>query len=83
MVSDPAIRLRMAGVLAQAAGSRGMVGGQAIDLAAVGRDDLSLAELENMPIHKTCQLIRARVLLGALSQSAIDPVALELSLIHI
>ena len=77
MVSDPAIRLRMAGVLAQAAGSRGMVGGQAIDLAAVGRDDLSLAELENMHIHKTGALIRASVLLGALSQSAIDPVALE------
>ncbi|MCC8987087.1 MAG: (2E,6E)-farnesyl diphosphate synthase [Candidatus Contendobacter sp.] len=77
MVSDPAIRLRMAGVLAQAAGSRGMVGGQAIDLAVVGRDDLSLAELENMHIHKTGALIRASVLLGALSQSAIDPVALE------
>ena len=77
MVSDPAIRLRMAGVLAQAAGSRGMVGGQAIDLAAVGRDDLSLAELENMHIHKTGALIRASVLLGALSQSTIDPAALE------
>ena len=77
MVSDPAIRLRMTGVLAQAAGSRGMVGGQAIDLAVVGRDDLSLAELENMHIHKTGALIRASVLLGALSQSAIDPVVLE------
>ena len=77
MVADPVIRLRMTGVLAQAAGSRGMAGGQAIDLAAVGRGDLSLAELENMHIHKTGALIRASVLLGALSQSAIDPVALE------
>ena len=77
MVADPVIRLRMMGVLAQAAGSRGMAGGQAIDLAAVGRGDLSLAELENMHIHKTGALIRASVLLGALSQSAIDPVALE------
>ena len=77
MVADPAIRLRMAGILAQAAGSRGMAGGQAIDLAAVGRDDLSLAELENMHIHKTGALIRASVLLGALSQPAVEPVALE------
>jgi hypothetical protein len=44
-----------------------MVGGQAIDLAAVGRE-LTLAELENMHIHKTGALIRASVLLGALSQ---------------
>ena len=72
----PAVRLRMLGVLIQAAGSRGMVGGQAIDLAAVGRM-LTLAELENMHIHKTGALIRASVLLGALSQPAVDPVLLE------
>ncbi len=77
MVADSAIRLRMVGVLAQAAGSRGMAGGQAIDLAAVGRDDLSLAELENMHIHKTGALIRASVLLGALSRPAVDPALLE------
>lgn len=76
MVSDLAIRLRMLGVLAQAAGSRGMVGGQAIDLAAVGRK-LTLAELENMHIHKTGALIRASVLLGALSQPGVDPAMLE------
>ena len=76
MIPDPAIRLRMLGVLAQAAGSRGMVGGQAIDLVATGRD-LSLAELENMHIHKTGALIRASVLLGALSQPATDPALLE------
>jgi geranylgeranyl pyrophosphate synthase len=72
MVVDPALRVQMLGVLAQAAGSRGMVGGQAIDLAAVGRE-LSLAELENMHVHKTGALIRASVLLGALSQPAIEP----------
>lgn len=76
MVVDPAIRVKMLGVLAQAAGSRGMVGGQAIDLAAVGRE-LSLAELENMHIHKTGALIRASVLLGALSQPAIEPAVLD------
>ena len=76
MVADPAIRVKMLGLLAQAAGSRGMVGGQAIDLTAVGRE-LSLAELENMHIHKTGALIRASVLLGALSQPVIDPAVLD------
>ena len=76
MVANPAIRLRMLDVLARAAGSRGMAGGQAIDLAAVGQE-LSLAELENMHIHKTGALIRASVLLGALSQPAVEPAILE------
>ena len=77
MTPDFAIRMRMLGLLAQAAGSRGLVGGQAIDLAAVGRDDLTLAELENMHIHKTGALIRASVLLGALSQPGVEPAVLE------
>ena len=76
LVVDSVIRVKMLGVLAQAAGSRGMVGGQAIDLAAVGRE-LSLAEIENMHIHKTGALIRASVLLGAFSQPAIDPAVLD------
>jgi farnesyl diphosphate synthase len=54
----------MVQLLAQAAGSRGMAGGQAIDLASVGKP-LDLAELEFMHIHKTGALIRAAVLLGA------------------
>ena len=77
MIPDPVIRMRMLGLLAQAAGSRGLVGGQAIDLAAVGRDDLTLAELENMHIHKTGALIRASVLLGAFSQPGVEPAVLE------
>jgi farnesyl diphosphate synthase len=51
-------------LLALASGSRGMAGGQAIDLAAVGQQ-LSIGELEFMHIHKTGALIRAAVLLGA------------------
>jgi farnesyl diphosphate synthase len=70
VVRDPEIRLKLLGVLARAVGSRGMVGGQAIDLDAVGKE-LSLAELENMHIHKTGALIRAGVLMGALSQPAL------------
>ncbi len=54
----------MVAMLAHASGSRGMAGGQAIDLAAVGRT-LTLVELEQMHIHKTGALIRAAVLLGA------------------
>jgi len=51
-------------LLAAASGSRGMAGGQAIDLASVGKS-LTLPELEFMHIHKTGALIRAAVLLGA------------------
>lgn len=58
-------RLKMVELLAHAAGSRGMTGGQSIDLAAVGKQ-LDIAELEDMHIHKTGALIRASVLLGAL-----------------
>ena len=51
-------------LLAHAAGSRGMAGGQAIDLGAIGKP-LNLEELEFMHIHKTGALIRASVLMGA------------------
>jgi farnesyl diphosphate synthase len=57
-------QLRMLHLLAMASGSRGMAGGQAIDLASVGLS-LSQQELEFMHIHKTGALIRAAVLLGA------------------
>lgn len=64
LADDPAMQLKMVHLLAQAAGSRGMAGGQAIDLSSVGKS-LDLAELEFMHIHKTGALIRASVLLGA------------------
>ncbi|HRQ56806.1 MAG TPA: polyprenyl synthetase family protein [Azoarcus taiwanensis] len=57
-------RIAMIRLLAQASGSRGMAGGQAIDLASVGLA-ISLEELEFMHIRKTGALIRASVLLGA------------------
>ena len=71
----PERQLLMLTVLAQAAGSRGMAGGQAIDLAAVGLA-LSIEELEFMHIHKTGALIRAAVLLGAHAGGA-DEAALQ------
>ena len=64
-------RLEMINTLALASGSRGMVGGQAIDMEAVNQF-LTLAELENMHIHKTGALIRASVKLGALAYPALD-----------
>jgi farnesyl diphosphate synthase len=64
LADDPAAQLEMIRHFALACGSRGMAGGQAIDLDAVGKA-LTLPELENMHIHKTGALIRASVLLGA------------------
>ena len=61
---DPQRQLEMIKLLALASGSRGMAGGQAIDLASVGKS-LSIPELEFMHIHKTGALIRAAILLGA------------------
>ncbi|HZG19588.1 MAG TPA: farnesyl diphosphate synthase [Herbaspirillum sp.] len=69
--SLPLRQLRMLQLLAQAAGSVGMCGGQAIDLASVGMT-LSLAELEQMHRLKTGALLRAAVLLGALGGKALD-----------
>jgi farnesyl diphosphate synthase len=64
LADDALTQLKMVQLLAQASGSRGMAGGQAIDLASVGKP-LDLAELEFMHIHKTGALIRASVMLGA------------------
>ena len=70
IADDPAVQLEMVKLLAAAAGSRGMAGGQAIDLAAVGKV-LSVPELEFMHIHKTGALIRASALMGAHCGSAL------------
>jgi geranylgeranyl pyrophosphate synthase len=59
-------RLEMLRVLADAIGTRGMAGGQAIDLAAV-KQVLSEDALERMHRQKTGALIQASVLLGAIS----------------
>lgn len=64
VADDTAVQLEMVKLLAAASGSRGMAGGQAIDLASTGKP-LTLPELEFMHIHKTGALIRAAVVLGA------------------
>ncbi len=58
-------KLQMLHLLALASGSRGMAGGQAIDLESIGIP-LTREELEQMHIHKTGALIRAAALLGAI-----------------
>jgi len=67
-----ATQLEMVRILAAAVGSRGMAGGQAIDLASTGQE-LSLPELEYMHVHKTGELIRAAVLLAAHCAQVLDP----------
>ena len=64
LADDPSDQLQMIKLLASATGSRGMAGGQAIDLESVGKR-LSVPELELMHIHKTGALIRASAVLGA------------------
>jgi farnesyl diphosphate synthase len=73
---DPAVQLKMIQIFAVACGSRGMAGGQAIDLDAVGKA-LTLPELEYMHILKTGALIRASVLMGAHCGRPLSPVELE------
>ncbi|HEU0258978.1 MAG TPA: farnesyl diphosphate synthase, partial [Burkholderiales bacterium] len=72
LADDPHRQLEMVKTLALAAGSRGMGGGQQIDLEATGKT-LDLPELEFMHIRKTGALIRAAVLLGVACGSNAEP----------
>ena len=74
--ADSDNRLRMARELALAAGPAGMVGGQMRDMAADGRR-VSLSELETTHLLKTGALIRASVLLGAMSTGIATSAQLE------
>src|SRR5580658_7791143 len=62
--ASPAIRLRLIDMLAQAIGTFGMAGGQAIDLAVQGKR-LDIAQVEDMHARKTGAVIRASVLMAA------------------
>jgi geranylgeranyl pyrophosphate synthase len=63
---DAHSRLQQLQVLSREIGTDGMAGGQAIDLAAVGKS-LSAGALEIMHRRKTGALIKASVLLGAIA----------------
>ena len=94
LLSDPSSSLAPAGhlpmslearsrairALAVAAGAVGMVGGQAIDLAAAGKvpaaapeRPLDRAGLQDMHARKTGALIRAAAVMGAIATDADDP----------
>jgi len=72
LADDADTQLKMVQSFAQACGSRGMAGGQAIDIDSVGRA-ITLPELEFMHILKTGALIRASVVLGAQCGRQLEP----------
>jgi len=70
LTPDPAARLEMIRLLAMASGTAGMAGGQALDLAAVGRR-LGIDEVEAMHRRKTGALIEASVMMAAAARPAL------------
>jgi farnesyl diphosphate synthase len=63
---DADTRLAMISVLASASGSRGMAGGQAIDLESVGKK-LDLTDLKQMHAMKTGALLSCSVQMGGIA----------------
>ncbi len=63
------LRAQLTSMLAHASSTEGMCGGQAIDLAAVGRQ-LTIDELEQMHRMKTGALLEAAVRMGAAAAGA-------------
>lgn len=61
---EPGVRLELVRILAEAIGTFGMAGGQAIDLEAEGKQ-LDIAAVEEMHSRKTGALIRASIALAA------------------
>ena len=67
----PEHRIDMLSLLTEASGAHGMAGGQAVDLASVGKQ-LNLGQLEHMHQLKTGALIRASILLGGMCKQDIS-----------
>jgi geranylgeranyl pyrophosphate synthase len=67
----PEHRITMLSLLTEASGAHGMAGGQAVDLASVGKQ-LTLEQLEHMHQLKTGALIRASILLGGMCKRDIS-----------
>lgn len=76
LADTPALQLEMLALFAHACGSRGMAGGQAIDLACTGHA-INQTELEYLHMLKTGALICGAVLLGALAGRSITKVERE------
>jgi farnesyl diphosphate synthase len=71
----PPLQARLCGLLARSAGHAGMAGGQAIDLASIGKP-LAEEALRDMHRRKTGALLQASVLMGAACGTA-GPQALQ------
>ncbi len=65
----PQKRVALIKALAKAAGLQGMVGGQAMDIAATNTD-LSLQQLQSMHAYKTGAVIRAALTMGGIAADA-------------
>jgi len=74
-VPNPQARVSLIATLAEASGTAGMAGGQALDLEAEGRR-LTLVELEQIHALKTAALIRASVMMAASCAPALDAAGL-------
>jgi geranylgeranyl pyrophosphate synthase len=73
----PEHRIEMLSLLTEASGAHGMAGGQAVDLASVGKH-LTLAQLEHMHRLKTGALIRASILLGGMCKQDVSKQEIDL-----
>ncbi|MCA8940642.1 MAG: polyprenyl synthetase family protein, partial [Planctomycetes bacterium] len=71
-VEDAELSRALAQLLSDAAGHRGMVGGQQDDLDAEGREGLGLEELRSIHSRKTGALIASALVAGALCADADD-----------
>jgi geranylgeranyl pyrophosphate synthase len=67
----PAIRLRLVELLAEASGTFGMAGGQAIDISVQGKK-LDLAQVEELHARKTGALIRVSVMMAAACSPSLE-----------
>lgn len=76
---NPAMGAQLCYLLAKAAGQDGMAGGQAIDLASVGKA-LNRQELQRMHELKTGALLKASVVMGAMCGNVSPQVLEQLSI---
>jgi geranylgeranyl diphosphate synthase type II len=65
-VTEAARLLPVVYEIARCAGSRGMVGGQVVDMESEGKADIDLATVQYIHTHKTGALIKASVKAGAI-----------------
>lgn len=75
---QPVVAIRLVSALARAAGMRGMVGGQAIDMASK-KDSISLSDLRLMHELKTGALIEVSAVGAAIASEASDKQTAALS----